>query len=94
MADVLALAQDLWDLAQDDTRVLATLKTERKSLLLSIASGAVTGDIVNASKNGASYTQRPGYTLQDRRAALSYAIQHIESGIRPSRNQRTRFTIQ
>lgn len=92
MADVISLAQDLWDVTQDDPAVLNTLKTERKALVLAIASGATTGDIVNASKNGASYTQRPGYTLQDRRAALSVAIRHIEACVRPSRNQRIRFT--
>lgn len=92
MADVISLAQDLWDIAQDDPAVLSTLKTERKSLVLAIAAGTTTGDIVNASKNGASYTQRPGYTLQDRRAALSVAINHIEGCIRPTHNQRIRFT--
>lgn len=91
MADVVALAQDLWDLAQDDAGLLATLKTERSSLVLAIVAGTTTGDIVNASKNGASYTQRPGFTVQDRRAALSLAIQCIEADLRPSRNRRAIF---
>lgn len=91
MGDPMQLAQELWDLAQSDASVAAILKKERKDLLLAITKGENTGDIVNASKNGSSYTARPGYTIGIRLAALSAAIRGLDEGIRPNRNQRVKF---
>jgi len=92
MADPLTLAQDYWDLAQSDPTILATLQTQSRNILLGIANGTATGDIVQAGKNGANYTQRINYSLSDRQAAMKWAIESIKSGIRPSRNQRVKFT--
>lgn len=91
MADAVTLAQTLWDLGQDDPSILGQLKAERKTLAMSIATGDVTGDIVTGSKNGASYTMRPGYTLQDRVNALGLAIYGLQIGLRPSRSVNVRF---
>lgn len=92
MADVVPLAQTLYDLAQDDASIIAKLKTERRSLALGSIDGTTPGDVVNASKNGASYTMRPGYTVQDRLNVLAMAINAIETKIRPSRNKRILFS--
>lgn len=92
MADVVAFAQVLWDMAQDDATLLTTLKTERASLVASVYGGTTTGDVVQGNKNGVSYTLRPNYTVQDRLLGLDYAIKHIEADIRPSRNRRAIFT--
>jgi len=91
MADSVALAQDLWDLGQVDPTVLGELRTEHKTFIMAIAKGEIPGDIVNGSKNGSSYTMRPGYTVNDRRTALSLAIRGLEIGIRPSRTCTIRF---
>lgn len=89
MADVLGLAKDLWDIGQDDPSLLPKLKAERAALVLAIRDGSGVGDIVQGSKNGASYTMRVGYSIEDRRAALSAAITGLQSGIRPGRVSRT-----
>ena len=91
MADSVELAQALWDLGREDPTVLGDLKAERKSLVMSIATGGTTGDVVTGSKNGASYTLRPGYNLADRVVALRLAVNALEAGIRPSRTRRVKF---
>ena len=91
MADAVSLAQDLWDLGQSDPTVLGELRKERKAFVMSLAKGEIGGDIVSGSKNGSSYTMRPGYTVNDRRTALSLAIYGLEIGIRPSRTCTVRF---
>lgn len=91
MADVLALAQDIWDLAREDPQYAAQLKTDYATLVKAIVSGAAAGDVISGSKNGASYTMRPGYSVQDRHAAIKWAVSGINTGFRPSRNRVTRF---
>ena len=92
MADVVALAQDMWDLARDDPSYAAQLKTDHKALVVAITSGTATGDVISASKNGSSYTMRPGFSIQDRMTAMKLAIRGITTGYRPSRSTRTRFS--
>ena len=91
MADVLGLAKDLWDIGQDDPSLLPKLKAERAALVLGIRDGSRIGDIISGSENGASYTMRVGYSLDDRRAALSAAITGLQSGIRPGNVSYTRI---
>lgn len=92
MADIVSLAADLWDVAQDDPFLLGRLERERNSLIESVALGTTTGDIINASKNGVSYSMRVGYTLNDRISALRLAINGIKMNIRPSRTSQVRFS--
>ena len=92
MANILGLAQDLWDIGQEDSSLLAKLKAERVALVLAIRNGSGTGDIVSGSENGASYTKRVGYTVDDRRSALSSAINGLQSGIRPGNISYSRFS--
>jgi hypothetical protein len=91
MADVLDLAQDLYDEACIDGTLLAEYQQEKSAILKAIRSGQTTGDIISGTKNGASYTMRAGYTLEDRKKALSYAIQGILSRARPSNISRGYF---
>jgi len=92
MADVIAMAAMLWDEYQNDNTLLATLRTERTALRNAIIAGTTTGDIVQGNKNGASYTMRPGFTVQDRIHILDRAIKGIEANVRPSRTQRIIFS--
>lgn len=92
MADVLSLAQDLFDEAHSDKTLLQEYRSERKALLSGIRNGTGTGDIVAGTKNGASYTKRIGYSLDDRLSALRYAIQGLETGVRPGNVSRAFFT--
>lgn len=91
MADVLGLAQDLYDLACEDSSILAELQDEQRTLLRAITSGSTVGDIISGTKNGASYTMRVGYSLDDRRTALREAISAIKNGARPSNVSRGYF---
>jgi hypothetical protein len=91
MADVVALAQDLWDLAWDDPSFEAELRGEHRTLLKAIAAGTSTNDIISGSKNGASYTARPGFNIQDRLAGMKLAIQGLDNKVRPSRYKRYFF---
>jgi aspartate/tyrosine/aromatic aminotransferase len=91
MADVVALAQDLWDLAWDDAAYAATLEEDAVTLTKAVAAGTNTGDVVSASKNGATYTMRPGFTVQERLRAMRLAIKGLKHRTRPSRNRRIVF---
>lgn len=91
MADLLGFAQDLWDDGQDDSSLLAKLKVERSALSEAIRKGTNVGDIVMGSKNGASYTARIGFTINDRLSAIRHAIRGLESGIRPGNVNRQYF---
>lgn len=91
MANILHLAQQLYDANCEDPSILSLLKNEKKALLLGIIAGTNTSDIVAGTKNGASYTARVGYTIDDRLSALGYAITGIETGIRPSNVKRIYF---
>ena len=91
MADPLILAQGWWDRAQRDPSYVTTLQRKVDEIDDGIINGTVTGDIVQAGKNGSNYTQRTSYSLQDRTAAMRLAIQCIKSGIRPSRNRKVIF---
>lgn len=91
MADLLGFAQDLWDDGQDDSSLLAKLKVERSALSEAIRKGTNVGDIVMGSKNGASYTARIGFTINDRLSAIRHAIRGLESGIRPGNVTRQYF---
>jgi hypothetical protein len=91
MADLLGFAQDLWDEGQDDSSLLAKLKSERAALSEAIRKGTNVGDIIMGSKNGASYTSRIGFTINDRLTAMRYAIRGLESGIRPGNVTRQYF---
>jgi hypothetical protein len=91
MADLLGFAQDLWDEGQDDSSLLAKLKAERAALSEAIRKGTTVGDIVMGSKNGASYTARIGFTINDRLSAMRHAIRGLESGIRPGNVTRQYF---
>lgn len=87
----MALAQDLWDIAWEDPSYAATLREEAVTLAKAIATGSNTGDVVSGSKNGATYTMRPGFTVQARLRAMRLAIKGLDQGIRPSRNRRVIF---
>ena len=91
MADAVELAQTLWDLGREDPAILGQLKAEQKTLVLSIATGGTTGDVVTGSKNGASYTLRPGYSIADRVVALKLAVAGLQRNCRPSRLAKVRF---
>ena len=92
MADVVEAAAQIWDVYQDDNSILATLVADRKALVLAIAAGTKSGDVIQGSKNGVSYTMRTGFSLQDQLTLLRLAIQGIEANVRPSRNRRIRFS--
>jgi len=92
VADILSLAQDLYDEACEDNALLSEYRTERKSLLAGIRAGTGTGDVVSGTKNGASYTRRVGFSVEDRLSALRYAIQGIEAATRPGHTSRKFFT--
>jgi len=91
VADLLSLAQDLWDEACQDAGLLAEYQEEKRALLKGIRSGSGNSDIVSGTKNGASYTARVGFSVEDRLAALRYAINGIQSGVRPSNVNRISF---
>jgi hypothetical protein len=91
MADVVSLAQDLYDEAVSDPAFMAALKAARKALLAGMLSGGTYGSIVTASKNGASYTIRVDVSTEDRRNALKLAVNGIKTGVRPSRTYHARF---
>lgn len=91
MADVVGLAQELFDLAKCDPTVRAVLERERRSLLLGIVDGSKGFDITSGSKNGGSYTARVGFSTSERAAALRLALAGLQSGIRPSRTAHARF---
>ena len=91
MADPLTLAQGWWDRAQRDQSYLTTLQRKVDEIDDGIINGTITGDIVQAGKNGANYTQRTNYSLQERLSAMRWAIESIKSGVRPSRNRRIIF---
>ena len=91
MADVLSLAQDLYDEARDDSSLVSEYSTEKKALLAGIRGGTGTGDVIAGTKNGASYTKRVGFSLEDRLSALRYALQGLACGARPGNVSRTRF---
>lgn len=91
MADIVSLAQDLYDEARGDAAFAASLKAARKALLTGVVSGGTYGSIVNASKNGASYTIRIDVSTEDRRNALKLAVKGLETGVRPSRTYHARF---
>ena len=63
----------------------------RTALLTGMLSGGTYGSIVNASKNGASYTIRVDVSTEDRRNALKLAVNGLNSGVRPSRTYHARF---
>ena len=91
MADVVSLAQDFYDTAICDAEFRAALLSARTALLTGMLSGGTYGSIVNASKNGASYTIRIDVSTEDRRNALKLAANGLTSGIRPSRTYHARF---
>jgi hypothetical protein len=91
MADPLILAQGWWDRSQRDPSYLTILQRKVDEIDDGIINGTITGDIVQAGKNGANYTQRTNYSLQERLGAMRWAIESIKTGIRPSRNRRTMF---
>ena len=91
MADILALAQDLYDEACDDTTLVAEYRTEKRALLAGIRAGTGTGDVITGTKNGASYTKRVGFTVEDRLSALRYALQGIAQSARPGNVSRSFF---
>lgn len=91
MADPLTLAQGWWDRAQRDPSYVTTLQRKVDEIDDGIIAGTITGDIVQAGKNGANYTQRTNYSLQERLSAMRWAIEAIRVGIRPSRNRRIIF---
>lgn len=91
MADVLLLAQDLYDEAVSDGSLLREYTSEKKALLAGIRGGTTVGDVISGTKNGASYTKRVGFTVEDRLAALRYAINGLQTGVRPSNVSRAYF---
>lgn len=91
MADILALAQDLYDEAMEDSSLVAEYRTEKRALLAGIRAGTGTGDVITGTKNGASYTKRVGFTVEDRLSALRYALQGIEQSARPGNVSRSFF---
>jgi hypothetical protein len=92
VADILSLAQDLYDEATEDDSLLGEYKSEKRALLAGIRAGTGTGDVVSGTKNGASYTRRVGFSVEDRLSALRYAIAGIESATRPGHTSRVFFT--
>jgi hypothetical protein len=91
MADPLILAQGWWDRSQRDPSYLTILQRKVDEIDDGIVNGTITGDIVQAGKNGANYTQRTNYSLQERLGAMRWAIESIKTGVRPSRNRRIMF---
>jgi hypothetical protein len=91
MADVVSLAQDFYDEAVKDAAFAAALQAARKALLTGMLSGGTYGSIVNASKNGGSYTIRVDVSTEDRRNALKLAVKGLDCGVRPSRTYHARF---
>jgi hypothetical protein len=91
VADILALAQDLWDEAIQDKSLLADYRSEKRAILAAVRNGTGVGDVISGTKNGASYTKRVGFTVEDRLSALRYAINGIECGVRPSHISRAYF---
>ena len=92
MADVVALAQDFWDLAMDDPSFAATLRSDRVEMIKAVVAGTNVGDVINGSKNGSQYTIRIGFTLQDRLTAIKMAVNGLDRNRRPSRNQQVWFS--
>ena len=92
MADILSLAQDLYDDAREDSSLVSDYLSERKAMLAGIRSGTGTGDVIAGTKNGASYTKRVGFSIEDRLAALRYAIRGLEAGVRPGNVSRAFFS--
>jgi hypothetical protein len=86
------LAQALWDEAQNDPSYAAVLRSQVSQLAKDMASGRVTGDIVSGSKNGSSYTMRPGMTIGVRLSAMRYVLKCLETNTPPSRTSRILFT--
>jgi hypothetical protein len=91
MADVLTLAQDLYDEAIDDSSLLTEYRVEKRAMLAGIRAGTGVGDVIAGTKNGASYTKRVGFTVEDRLAALRYAIDGLGTGVRPGNVSRAFF---
>jgi pantoate kinase len=91
MADVLGFAQDLYDDAREDPSLVAEYRAERKALMEGIRNGTGTGDIISGTKNGASYTKRVGFSLDERLSALRIAINGLDCNVRPSNVGYTRF---
>jgi hypothetical protein len=91
MADIVRLAQVFYDSACGNAAQRAALRTHRDELLSAVASGATSGTIITASKNGASYTTRIDVTSMDRLNALNMAVQGLDAGRRPSRTYHARF---
>lgn len=91
MADIVSLAQDLYDEAKNDSAFAAALRAARKSLLSGIVSGGTYGSVVTAGKNGANYTIRIDVSTEDRRKALKLAVQGLDGGYRPTRTYHARF---
>lgn len=85
MADVLALAQSLYDLAAEDPAEAADLKASYKTLLVAVRDGTQTGTVTHGSKNGASYTMTRDFSLSDRLTGMKWAIRALEKGVRPTR---------
>ena len=74
-----------------DSSLLHEYVTERRALLAGIRNGTSTGDVVSGTKNGASYTRRVGFSVEDRLNALRYAINGINTGVRPGHISRVSF---
>ena len=91
MADVVGLAQELFDLAKCDVSVRAVLERERRSLAIGLVDGTKAFDITSGSKNGGSYTARVGFSVSERMNAIRIALAALETGIRPSRTGHVRF---
>jgi len=91
MADVLTLAQDLYDEAIKDSSLVAEYGSEKRAMLAGIRAGTGVGDVISGTKNGASYTKRVGFSVEDRLAALRYAIDGLASGVRPGNVSRAYF---
>lgn len=91
MADVLSLAQMLWDEACSDHSLLAEYQEEKRAILQGIRQGTGVSTIISGTKNGASYTARVDFSLQDRLSALKYAIAGLQTGIRPGHISRAFF---
>ena len=91
MADIIELARGYYDIAKGDSSETASMKRTYKALVKATMDGSNTGDVVNGSKNQASYTIRLGVSVTDRMTAMRIALRGLAHGIRPARNTRTKF---
>ena len=81
----------LYDLAQDDGTLQAKLSAERSRLALDVYVSGNGGEVIQGSKNGASYTKNMSVTKGERLRVLDVAIRHIAAGVRPTSSVRVTF---